>query len=729
MSKEKNKSKKNTGKRNIKKSEKNFDAKEKYTVENYRNKIMTFVKKSGKKPVAEKELAAKCRSVRGNERNYHEALDSLLMEGVICRRRRGISLSEMLGFFTAEVLRLNKTFGFIKRCDRDEEIFVPGKFLCGSMPGDVVLARYIESRSGSPEGEVLDVLKPCEAKLTGIITEDKGRQYFLADTMSKTPIKIQNSEINYKTGDKVMAKLCRKGNRHRDHEAEILFTFGSAMNAASCAESLLAVNGVEKDFPENVQKDVKKIQAAGIWEDDYKDRLDLRDVPIFTIDSAESKDLDDAVSIEKTPEGYKLGVHIADVSHYVRGNSPLDKEALERGTSIYYADKVIPMLPKELSNGICSLNPDDDRLTLSALMNISADGVLKSFRFAKTVIRSRVKGVYSEINSILAGNAEDGILSKYHLVIPEIKIMDELGDILIANRKKRGAPEIETSESKLIINNNVCEDVVARTRGKSEMIIEEFMLLANESAARLAKEKQIPFVYRIHEMPSPERIDDLKEGLRRLNVEIPVFSEVKPAHLAQILINAKDKPCYPVVNMMTLRSMAKAKYHTEPVGHFGLALDDYAHFTSPIRRYPDLAIHRILSDLVSGADKEWLEKRYSGFAAKASEHSTAMEIRAMNIERDCEDCYKAEYMQQHIGDSFEGIISSVTEFGFYVELPNTVEGLVHVNTLPEGYYTYDGFFSLADEYSSRSFTVGDKVQVICSRADVNSGNVDFEIDE
>lgn len=387
------------------------------------------------------------------------------------------------------------------------------------------------------------------------------------------------------------------------------------------------------------------------------------------------------------------------------------------------------MLPKELSNGICSLNPDEDRLTFSALMNISADGVLKSFRFVKTVIRSRVKGVYSEINSILAGNAEDEILSKYQLLIPEIKIMDELADILIANRKKRGAPEIETSESKLIINNNVCENVVARTRGKSEMIIEEFMLLANESAARLAKEKQIPFVYRIHEMPSPERIDDLKEGLRRLNVEIPVFSEVKPAHLAQILINAKDKPCYPVVNMMTLRSMAKAKYHTEPVGHFGLALDDYAHFTSPIRRYPDLAIHRILSDLVSGADKEWLEKRYSGFAAKASEHSTAMEIRAMNIERDCEDCYKAEYMQQHIGDSFEGIISSVTEFGFYVELPNTVEGLVHVNTLPEGYYTYDGFFSLADEYSSRSFTVGDKVQVICSRADVNSGNVDFEIDE
>jgi ribonuclease R len=253
------------------------------------------------------------------------------------------------------------------------------------------------------------------------------------------------------------------------------------------------------------------------------------------------------------------------------------------------------------------------------------------------------------------------------------------------------------------------------------------MLLANESAARLAQENQLPFVYRVHESPSPEKISDLKDALRKMGVEYPVFSEAKPAHLSQILENAKEKPCYPAVNMMTLRSMAKAKYDPEPKGHFGLALDDYAHFTSPIRRYPDLAIHRILSDFVSGAGQDWLTKRYSSFAAHASQHSTDMEIRAMNIERDCEDCYKAEFMTSHIGDEFEGFISSVTEFGFYVELSNTVEGLVHINSLPEGNYIYDGYFTIADEFSDVTYSVGDSVKVICSGANVSSGNIDFEI--
>lgn len=709
------------------KNKKKFDN-NKYSVESYKNKIITFVKKNGKKPLPFKELAAKCRSIKGNEKNYKTAVTELLQEGTICQRRKGIVMCEILGFFKAEVMRLNKTFGFIKRCDNNEEIFVPGKYLCGAMPKDIVLAKYIESRSGKPEGEIIDILVPSNAKLTGIIIEDDNTKYFLADTMSKTPVKIEENDIEYHAGDKVMAELCRMGKRHRDHKVKIVFCFGNAQNAACCAESILAVNEVDKEFPENAKREAQKIAAAGVWADDYKNRLDLTNELIFTIDSAESKDLDDAVSIERTPNGYKLGVHIADVSHYVKGNSPLDKEALNRGTSIYYADKVIPMLPTELSNGICSLNPNENRLTFSAIMNISSDGKLIDFKFEKSVISSKVKGIYSEINSILNDTADKAILEKYKELIPSIEIMNELADKLIANRKKRGAPNIETSESKLIINDEqLCIDVKPRTRGKSEMIIEEFMLLANESAARLAREKQIPFVYRIHETPSPEKIDDLKSGLRRLNVEVPVFTQVKPVHLSEILINSKDKPSYPVINMMTLRSMAKAKYHTEPIGHFGLALDDYAHFTSPIRRYPDLAIHRILSDLINGADSQWLQKRYGGFAAKASEHSTAAEIKAMNIERNCEDCYKAEFMQQHVGDVFEGLISSVTEFGFYVELANTVEGLVHVNSLPEGYYNYDGYFTLSDEYSGKSYSIGDRVSVICSRADVNTGKIDFDI--
>ena len=709
-----------------KKNDKNFTS-DKYSTESYRNKILTFLLKSGKKPVPLKELAAKCRSSKGNSKNFNDAMNELIVSGEIYERRRGFVRTEVLGYFKAKILRLNRTFGFMEKCDTQEEIFVPGKFLCGAMPGDIVLANYIESRSGSPEGEVIDILQPAEANLSGIIVEDAGTQFFLPDSMSKTPVRIIPGDAVYKTGDKVLAQIAFRGRRHAEHKAKIIFSFGSALRASSCSEAIIAESGVVPEFPENVLHEAKKLAAAGVWADDYKDRIDLRDQIIFTIDSAESKDLDDAVSIERTAYGYTLGVHIADVSHYVRGISPLDKEALERGTSIYYADKVIPMLPKELSNGICSLNPDEDRLTFSAIMNLTKDGILKDFKFAKSVIRSRVKGVYSEINSLLDNTADDTIREKYSGLEDTIKLMDELADILIANRKKRGAPEIETTESKLIINNDICEGVKPRSRGKSEMIIEEFMLTANEAAARLAREKEVPFLYRVHESPSPEKISDLKDGLRRLNVEIPSFSEAKPVHLAQILENAKDKPVYPVVNMMTLRSMAKAKYEPEPKGHFGLALEDYAHFTSPIRRYPDLAIHRILSDIVNGADKEWLDKRYSGFVQRTSQRSTETEIRAMNIERDCEDCYKAEYMQQHLGEVFEGLISSVTEFGFYVELPDTIEGLVHVNSLPEGNYIYDGYFSLADEYSSTTFTVGDRVRVMVAGANVNSGKIDFEI--
>lgn len=701
---------------------------DKFSVEGYKNRIVTFVQKSGKKPISPKELAAKCRSIKGNEANFNLAVNELIEDGIICQRKRGFVMCSILGFFKAEILRLNRTFGFMKRSDNDEEIFVPGKFLCGAMPGDIVLAHYIPSRSDSSEGEVLDILKTADPKLTGIIIEDEGEQFFLADSMSKTPVRIEKSDISYKIGDKVMAEICRNGRRHRDHKVKILFTFGSAQSAECCAQAMLAVNGIETEFDEDVKREAKRISAAGVWPDDYKNRLDLRNLPIFTIDSAESKDLDDAISIEKTENGYILGVHIADVSHYVKGNSPLDKSALERGTSIYYADKVIPMLPKELSNGICSLNPDEERLTFSAIMNITSDGQLHDFKFAKSVIRSRVKGIYSEINTILDNTATDETRKKYEELIPSITVMNELADIRIANRKKRGAPEIETTESKIILNDDhICVDIKPRTRGKSEMIIEEFMLLANESAAKLAAEKEIPFVYRVHEQPAAEKIETLKESLHRLNVEIPVFSSVKPTHIAQIIENAKGKDCYPVVNMITLRSMAKAKYETDPIGHFGLALDDYAHFTSPIRRYPDLAIHRILSDVIENADAQWLQKRYGGFAQKASEHSTAMEIRAANIERECEDCYKAEYMQNHIGDEFEGIISSVTDFGFYVELDNTIEGLVHINTLPEGYYEYDGYFSIKDEYSDKCFTAGNRVKIICAKADVNSGKIDFEL--
>ena len=306
----------------------------------------------------------------------------------------------------------------------------------------------------------------------------------------------------------------------------------------------------------------------------------------------------------------------------------------------------------------------------------------------------------------------------------------ELADKLIAKKERRHAPEIETTESKLIIDDNgICCGVLPRERGKSERIIEEFMLTANEAAAKLAREKEIPFVYRIHEAPPEAKVENLHEVLPKFGLECPHFTEFKPHHAAEILRSAKGTDKFEAVNLMVLRSMAKAKYSTEPVGHFGLVLEDYAHFTSPIRRYPDLAIHRIITDILAGYDNKWLNKRYSGFAVNAAERSSAAEIRAVTIERECEDCYKAEYMKAHIGETFRARISSVTEFGFYAELPNTVEGLVHIRTLPEGQYDYSEPVSLTEKFTGTSYSLGMEVDVICSAVNVSEGTIDFVLDD
>ncbi len=699
---------------------------EKSNVKSYKNKILMFLGKSGKKPISFKELAKKCRSKKGNNREFIEAVTELVETGYIFERKRGFVLSSVLGYVPAKIARINKTFGFAKRNDDNSEIFIPGKYLMGAMPEDDVLVRFIPSRTGSPEGEVVSVLKQNNQRLSGMVVEYDGAMYLRPDTMSNNHIRlIRGGDVVFKAGDKLIAEIVNRGTRHSEHTARPVLNFGSSEKASSCAESILTIHGVETVFPENVLKEADKIEEMGISAEEIQGRLDLRDEPIFTIDSIESKDLDDAISVHKLKDGYMLGVHIADVSHYVKGNRDIDKEALKRGTSIYYADKVIPMLPKSLSNGICSLNPNEDRLTFSAIMKLDLDGKLKEYTFKKSVICSRVKGIYSEINKIINGTADEEIKNKYAEVHDNIAVMKELADILTANKEKRGAPQIETSESKIVLDEDgFCCNIVPRTRGVSEIIIEEFMLMANESAAKFAKEKGIPFVYRVHENPEETRIENLKTVLERINITCPHFTNPKPAHLAEILRNAKGNPA---VNMMVLRSMAKAKYMNKPLGHFGLALDDYAHFTSPIRRYPDLAIHRILSDLVDGKDADWLKKRYEAFTVNASERSTNAEVKAMTVERECEDCYKAEFMKSKTGEEFDGIITSVTEFGFYVELENTVEGLVHVNSMADAKLEYDGLLSLKDVVSGKTYTTGDKIRVCCVRADVNSGNIDFNL--
>lgn len=692
-----------------------------------RNKIQTFLRQSSKHYLTEGELGKKCRS-RRSAGAFEAAMDQLLQEGLVYRTKRGISLCERSGCFRAETLRLARSFGFI-RDEAGTEHFVPGKYLLGSMPGDLVLARPIPSRSGSPEAEVISILRENgNAQLTGKIVPEEGGLCLLADTMGSTPLRIDYKEsVAYAPGDKVLAVLTSRGKRHMEHRVKITLNFGSADSAENCMRAKIAEQGIPTEFSAEVLHEAKKAAAPGLTAYDITDRLDLRQELIFTMDGAHSKDLDDAVSVKKRPDGgWELGVHIADVSHYVRPNSRLDGEAFQRGTSIYYADQVIPMLPPALSNGICSLNGGEDRLALSAVMQISPEGDLLSAKFSKSVICSVVRGVYSECNALLDGTADAGIQEKYAPVAESLRELSALTDVLERRRIRRGAPNLESTEVALVLDEQgLCVGLLPRERGRSECIVEACMLAANEAAAKLAREAEIPLVYRVHEEPSPERIAVLREILRRLGQEPPQFEEASPADIQKILDDARNQPYFPVVNSLALRSMAKAKYSHEPLGHFGLALRDYAHFTSPIRRYPDLVVHRILSDYLEGGSREWIQRRYSRFTENAAAHASDMEVRAAALEREADDCYAAEYMQAHVGESFDGIITSVTDFGVYVTLTNLAEGLLHIHDLPEGSYEIEEGWYLKETLSGTMYRLGDPIRVVCAKADVNSGHIDL----
>ncbi|MBQ9899215.1 MAG: ribonuclease R [Ruminococcus sp.] len=701
------------------------------SVESYRNKILVFLNKYDKKAMPLSELESKCRTKKNGRENFAQAFGELRTEGVITvRKGMKAALCARIGAKPATVSRLSRTFGFAQT-DDGTEYFIPGKCMLGAMPGDRVLIADIDSRTGEPEGEVLDIIEPGSSVMTGRIESVDGMLYLVPDTATRNHmIIVRDRSVPFSEGDKVLAEIVHRGRRHAEHKVRITSVFGSSQLAASCAGAIIASHGAPVEFSADAMREVRKIAEGGVQIHSLNYREDLRGEPIFTIDSAGSKDLDDAVSVEKKPGGWTLGVHIADVSHYVKGNSELDKDAMRRGTSVYYADRVIPMLPEELSNGLCSLNPGEDRLTLSAIMELDTDGKLVSYRFCKSVIRSRVKGVYSEINSLIGGTASADIQAKYAEIADRIPLMDELAELLIQKRIRRHAPEIETTESKLIIGEDgVCCGVMPRERGRSERIIEEFMLTANEAAAKLARENGAPFVYRIHEQPPEAKVEALHEILPKFGLECPHFTEFKPYHAGKILESARGTDKFEAVNMLVLRSMAKAKYSPEPLGHFGLVLEDYAHFTSPIRRYSDLAVHRIITDILAGYGKEWLQKRYEGYAVKASECATNGEMRAVAIERECEDCYKAEYMKSHIGEVFTARISGVTEFGFYAELPNTIEGLVHIRTLPEGEYDYTEPVALTERFSGVSYELGMEVQVICAAVNVSDGTIDFTLDD
>ncbi len=687
-----------------------------------------------KKSEINKKLGARKKEIKKISRIIEDEIKA----GNVTLKKDNCRLVHFKEIFKGKITRAARNHGFVVNEATNEEFFVRGRYLIGAVPGDTVLARIVVRKNKSsmyPDDTavILAVTEQTESIFTGIIVKynEELRVLPMSFAVQKPLMIIKRNGIQISEGDKVRIALVYRAETHSEHIVEIISNYGSADKARVSTKAYLEEKAVSTVFPEEVMEEAEKIGKKKITSAEIAKREDLRNKKIFTIDGADTKDIDDAISIERTKNGYKLGVHIADVSHYVKKSSAVEKEAFKRGTSIYIADQVIPMLPKQLSNGICSLNPGEDRLAFSCIMSFTKDGEMTKFKFKKSVICSRVQGVYSEVNAILDGTADKEIKKKYKEVSRMIPVMAELAGILSKNREKRGAPDIDSRETKIICNEDgVCVDIKARGRGISESIIEEFMLAANNAAAKVGMENQIPFVYRIHENPSPEKLIQLQETLTNLGVNAVGINENSTARdLRNVLVSAANTPLSQVINRLVLRTMMKAKYSEEPVGHFGLVMKEYAHFTSPIRRYADLSIHRILTDYAAGLETNKILRRYKKTAPEAAARASTTELIAVNAERDCEKYYAAEYMRNFIGEEFEGIISGVIPNAVFVELPNTVEGRIDITALPEGNYDLLNNISLVESNSNISYTIGEKVRVKCAASNPAMGIIDFELIE
>lgn len=665
-----------------------------------------------------------------NKASYNLAISELQEDGdIILIKNKNVVLSEAMGYVKATILRSSRYFSFARPADGSPDIFIPCEKMKDAIPGDVVLLQDIRQEEKGPSGGVFRIVKKGDRLITGMVERYKSKLSVIADGGFGYSIPIvRGGELRSRDGDKVRAALMYDQHERKLY-CRVLSIYGKANSAKICADAIIDRYGIPSEFSKGLRAEAKRVSEEPITAEEIAKRRDLRDEAILTIDSADAKDLDDAISVKKTENGWTLGVHIADVSHYIREGSELDKEAFERGTSVYFADRVIPMLPEELSNGCCSLNSGTDKLTFSAIMNIDQKGNLCDFEFCKSIINSKVRGVYSEVNEILAGTADDELIKKYSPVEQTLKDGEELFAVLKQNAKERGELEIETTELKFVLNEaGVCIDVSTRTRGRSEEMIEQFMIMANQAAGKLAKEKNIPFVYRIHAKPEAERIAALADLAQACGFRV---NKIKPGltqrDLAELLSAAKGTRYEKLMSMQVLRTMAKAQYDDRPIGHFGLSLADYCHFTSPIRRYPDTSIHRILSALVGGMSIEEIKRKYEDFAKESAKQSSEREVRAVNGERDTEKCYAAEYMTAHIGECYDGVVEGVTAKGIFVSIPCGIEGFVNLSRLENAFFEYNGTTTTIDKRSGISYSIGDSVRIKVTAATVALGTIDYEL--
>jgi ribonuclease R len=626
-----------------------------------------------------------------------------------------------------------KGFGFVEIEGQDEDIFIPESDTGTAMHQDKVriIIRDDKKEGKRQEGVVVKVLERGMPEIVGTYQLNRDFGFVISDNpkFSKDIFIPRKEAAGIKNGDKVIAVITDYGSGNKNPEGKIKENLGNIRTPGTDILAIVKSFGIPSEFPEKVMKQAQRVPDH-VLDADRDGRLDLRHLQTVTIDGEDAKDLDDAISLTKEGDIYHLGVHIADVSNYVQYNSALDREALKRGTSVYLADRVVPMLPERLSNGICSLNQGEDRLALSCLMDINEKGKVVSHQIAETVINVDERMCYTDVKNILEDTDEEA-KKRYDALIPMFFMMKELSGILRNSRHHRGSIDFDFPESKIILNAaGKAIDVKPYEANVATKIIEDFMLMANETVAQEYCTEEIPFVYRTHDNPDPEKVESLLTLLHNQGVKIQkAKEEITPKEIQQIIESIEGLPNEAMISRLVLRSMKQAKYTTECSGHFGLAAKYYCHFTSPIRRYPDLQIHRIIKDNLRGRlMREGRTEHYAEILDEVARQSSVCERRADEAERESDKLKKAEYMSYHLGEEFEGIISGVTGWGLYVELPNTVEGLVHVNTLRDDYYVFDQeSYELCGEMTKKVYKLGDKVRVRVADADKMLKTVDFEL--
>ena len=699
-----------------------------------KERILGFMREDAYKPLLFTELVTVLDVPKSDIPLFQNILDELEAEGKIFKTQKDrYGVPERMNLIVGRLQGNERGYGFVIPDDENiKDIFISADSLNGAMHNDRVIARINKKVIGDKraEGEIIKILERANKTVVGTFESSKYFGFVVPDDRRISgDIFIPKDEINgAKSGQKVIAEIELWPRKGRNAEGKIIEIIGDKDEPGADILSIIKQHNLPEEFPESVIKQAKSISQT-VTEEMIKGRRDLRDLRMVTIDGEDAKDLDDAVSIERLPNGnYKLGVHIADVSYYVTEGSPLDKEALKRGTSVYLVDRVIPMLRRELSNGICSLNPQVDRLAFTVMMEIDSTGKVLDHEIFESVIRTNERMTYTDVYKILV-EKDEALSKRYDYLVEDFKTMEELALILRNKRMQRGAIDFDFEEAKITIDENGKPIEIKRYEITiANKIIEEFMLVCNETVAEHFFWANVPFVYRVHEDPDTDKIESFSEFVHNLGYTLKGINKIHPRALQDLLEKVKGTREERIISTVMLRSLQKARYSHLSLGHFGLAAKYYCHFTSPIRRYPDLIIHRIMKEYLKGQLNEKREEHLIDILPEVSRMCSERERVAEEAERDTEDLKKVEYMKQFEGQEFEGIISNVTSFGMFVELDNTVEGLVRMSEMDDDYYNFnDKQYCLIGERTRKVYRIGDVIKVVLAKADIASRRIEFTI--